>query len=69
MFSMKDWPNFSVQGFHDLSSKPLDKNVFFIYLLGIKGVLVSAGTELTLFLVAGTVPCFGFSVRIMLITH
>ena len=32
-------------------------------------VLVSAGTELTLFLVAGTVLCFGFSVRIMLITH
>ena len=33
------------------------------------GVLVSAGTELTLFLVAGTVLCFGFSVRMMLITH
>ena len=32
-------------------------------------VLVSAGTELTLFLVAGTVLCFGFSVRIMLITR
>ena len=32
-------------------------------------VLVSAGTELTLFLVAGTVLCFGFSVRMMLITH
>ena len=31
-------------------------------------VLVSAGTELTLFLVAGTVLCFGFSVRMMLIT-
>ena len=32
-------------------------------------VLVSAGTELTLFLVAGTVLGFGFSVRIMLITQ
>ena len=32
------------------------------------GVLVSAGTELTFFLVAGTVLCFGFSVRMMLIT-
>ena len=31
-------------------------------------VLVLAGTELTLFLVAGTVLCFGFSVRILLIT-
>ena len=31
-------------------------------------VLVSAGTELIFFLVAGTVLCFGFSVRIMLIT-
>ena len=33
------------------------------------GVLVSAGTELTLFLVAGTVLWFGFSVRIMLIAR
>ena len=32
-------------------------------------VLVSAGIELILFLVAGTVLCFGFSVRIMLITR
>ena len=33
-------------------------------------VLVSAGTELIFFLVAGTVLCFAFSVRIMLmITH
>ena len=31
-------------------------------------VLVSAGTELTLFLVAGIVLRFGFSVRMMLIT-
>ena len=31
-------------------------------------VLVLAGTELTLFLVVGTVLGFGFSVRIMLIT-
>ena len=31
-------------------------------------VLVLAGTELILFLVAGTVLCFGFSVRITLIT-
>ena len=31
-------------------------------------VLVSAGTELTFFLVAGTVLCFGCSVRMMLIT-
>ena len=30
-------------------------------------VLVSAGIELFLFLVAGTVLCFGFSGRIMLI--
>ena len=30
-------------------------------------VLVSAGIELIFFLVAGTVLCFGFSVRIMLI--
>ena len=33
-----------------------------------QGVLVSAGIELIFFLVAGTV-CFGFSVRIMLITR
>ena len=32
------------------------------------GVLVSAGIELIFFLEAGTVLCFGFSVRIMLIT-
>ena len=32
-------------------------------------VLVSAGTELTLFLVAGTVLCLGFSVRMMLLTR
>ena len=32
-------------------------------------VLVSAWTELTFFLVAGTVLCFGFSVRMMLITR
>ena len=31
-------------------------------------VLVSAGIELIFFLVAGTVLCFGFSVRITLIT-
>ena len=31
-------------------------------------VLVSAGTELILFLVAGTALGFGFSVRMMLIT-
>ena len=31
-------------------------------------VLVSAGIELIFFLVAGTVLCFGFSVRILLIT-
>ena len=31
-------------------------------------VLVSAGIELTFFLVAGTVLRFGFSVRMMLIT-
>lgn len=34
------------------------------------GVLLSAGIgELILFLVAGTVLCFGFSMRIMLVTH
>ena len=32
-------------------------------------VLVLAGIELIFFLVAGTVLCFGFSVRMMLITH
>ena len=32
-------------------------------------ILVSARTELTLLLVAGTVLCFAFSVRIMLTTH
>ena len=32
-------------------------------------VLVSAGIELIFFLVAGTVLCFGLSVRMMLITH
>ena len=32
-------------------------------------VLVSARTELTFFLVAGVVLCFGFSMRITLITH
>ena len=34
----------------------------------IDGVLVLAGIELSLFLVAGTVLGFGFSVRILLIT-
>ena len=34
-----------------------------------EGVLVSAGIELIIFLVAGTVLCFGFSVRILLITR
>ena len=34
----------------------------------VNGVLGSAGTELTLFLVAGTVLGFGFGVRTMLIT-
>jgi len=32
-------------------------------------VLVSTGTELIFSLAVGTVPCFGFSMRIMLITH
>ena len=32
-------------------------------------VLVSAGIELIVFLVAGIVLCFGFSMRRMLITH
>ena len=31
--------------------------------------VVSAGIELIFFLVAGAVLCFGFGVRIMLITH
>ena len=35
----------------------------------VPGVLVSAGIELIFFLVAGTVLGFGFSVRIVLITH
>ena len=33
-----------------------------------RGVLVSAGIELIFFSVADAVLCFGFSVRIMLIT-
>ena len=33
------------------------------------GVLVSARTELIFFLVAGIVLCFGFSRKVMLITH
>ena len=37
-------------------------------LCALPAVLVSAGTELTLFLVAGAVLCFGFGVRTMLIT-
>ena len=36
---------------------------------GYRAVLVSTGTELTLFLVAGTVLGFGFSVRMILITR
>ena len=36
---------------------------------GCEDVLVLAGIELIFFLVAGTVLCFGFSVRMMLITH
>lgn len=32
-------------------------------------VLVSAEIELICFLVAGTMLCFGFSLRVMLITH
>ena len=36
---------------------------------GCAPVLVLAGTELMFFLVAGIVLCFGFSMRIMLITH
>ena len=35
---------------------------------GGEGVLVSAGIELIVFLVAGTVLCFEFSMRRMLIT-
>ena len=34
-----------------------------------KSVLVSARIELIFFLVAGIVQCFGFSRKIMLITH
>ena len=35
----------------------------------ITNVLVSAGIKLIFFLVAGIVLCFGFRMRIMLITH
>ena len=37
--------------------------------MGKEGVLVSAGIEIIFFLVAGTVLCFRFSMKIMLITH
>lgn len=33
------------------------------------GVLLYTGIELSFFLVASTVLCFGFSMRIMLMTH
>ena len=36
---------------------------------GVDTVLVLAGIELIFFLVAGTVLCFGFRMRTMLITH
>ena len=49
---------------HDIQSLK-QKNVRCNYVF----VLVSAGTELTPFLVVGTVLGFGFSVRMMLITH
>jgi len=40
------------------------------YFLGLKkNDLVSAGLELIFFLVAGTVLCFGCSMRIILITY
>ena len=51
---MKYWNIVSISGFHH----PL--RVF---------VLVSARTEFIFFLVAGIVQCFGFSRKIMLITH
>jgi len=35
----------------------------------LSGCLVSAGIELVFFLVAGIVVCFGYSTRMMLITH
>ena len=45
--------------------------MYYVLLIGAHklyvGVLVSAGTELAFFLVAGTVLCFGFSVRVMLV--
>ena len=56
-------------------NRPIDKltDTMQIYqtplMLLVQCVLVSAGIELIFFLVAGTVLCFGFSVRIMLITH
>ena len=43
-----------------------------LYRLGtseLPGVLVLARTELIFFVVAGIVQCFGFSRKIMLITH
>ena len=40
-----------------------------VVFISFPGVLVSAGIELIFFLVAGIVQCFGFSVRIMLITR
>ena len=38
-------------------------------ILSVGSVLVSAGIDLIFFLVAGTVLCFGSSVRIMLIDN
>lgn len=32
-------------------------------------ILVSAGMELVFFVVAATVLCFGFRIRMMLVTH
>ena len=59
--------------FHEQYSVRGEKNPFNIATEGGQKpnttVLVSAGIELIFFLVAGSALCFGFSVRIMLITH
>ena len=53
--------NYLVQLCPQLESHKLLESLFFLQV-----VLVSAGIELTLFSVAGTVLCFRFSVRMML---
>lgn len=56
--------------FFALSFNPsAGKQDLMVSLFSLISVLISAGIELIFILLAGTVPCFGFSVRIVLITH